>query len=65
MNENTKKDSWISRNRYVAFVITIGLIDFIVRGLIRGQLNVPSLALVAIATLAASHADKKRKEENK
>ncbi|CAI8313893.1 MAG: Uncharacterised protein [Acidimicrobiales bacterium AG-410-I20] len=65
MNGNTKKDSWVSRNRYVAFVITIGFIDFIVRGLIRGQLNVPSLALVVIATLAASHADKKRKEENK
>ena len=61
MNENTKKESWISRNRYVAFVIVIGLIDFIVRGVIRGQLNPSSLVVVAIATLAASYADKKRR----
>jgi hypothetical protein len=62
MNENNKKESWRSRNRYVAFVIVVGLIDFVVRGVIRGQLNASSLVAVAIATLAASYADKKRRE---
>ena len=61
MNEKTKKESWISRNRYVAFVIVVGLIDFVVRGVIRGQLNGSSLVAVAIAILAASYADKKRR----
>ena len=64
MNEKTKKESWISRNRYVAFVIVIGLIDFIVRGVIRGQLNPSSLVVVAIATLPASYADKKRRSNS-
>ena len=63
MNEKTKKESWIRSNRYVAFVIVVGLIDFVVRGVIRGQLNASSLVVVAIATLAASYADKKRREE--
>jgi len=63
MKENPEKESWISRNRYVAFVIVVGLIDFVVRGVIRGQLNASSLVLVATATLAASYADKKRREE--
>ena len=63
MNEKTKKESWIRSNRYVAFVIVVGLIDFLVRGVIRGQLNASSLVVVAIATLAASYADKKRREE--
>ncbi len=62
MNEKTKKGSWISRNRYVAFVIVVGLIDFVVRGVIRGQLNGSSLVAVAIAILAASYADKKRRD---
>ena len=62
MNENTKKEAWISRNRYVAFVVIVGLIDFVVRGAIRGQLNPSSLFVVAIAALAASYADKKRRE---
>ena len=62
MNEKTKKESWITRNRYVAFVIVVGLIDFIVRGVIRGQLNGSSLVAVAIAILAASYADKKRRD---
>ena len=65
MNEKTKKESWIRSNRYVAFVIVVGLIDFVVRGVIRGQLNASSLVVVAIATLAASYADKKRREEKK
>ena len=63
MNETTKNVSWIRRNRYVAFVIVIGLIDFVVRRVIRGQLNASSLVVVAIAALAASYADKKRREE--
>ena len=63
MKENPKKESWISRNLYVAFVIVVGLVDFVVRGVIRGQLNASSLVLVATATLAASYADKKRREE--
>lgn len=62
MNEKTKKESWISRNRYVAFVIVVGLIDFVVRGVIRGQLNGSSLVAVTIAILAASYADKKRRD---
>ncbi len=62
MNEKTKKESWISRNRYVAFVIVVGLIDFVVRGVIRSQLNDSSLVAVAIAILAASYADKKRRD---
>ena len=62
MNEKTKKGSWISRNRYVAFVIVVGLIDFVVRGVIRSQLNDSSLVAVAIAILAASYADKKRRD---
>ena len=62
MNENTKKEAWISRNRYLAFVVIVGLIDFVVRGAIRGQLNPSSLFVVAIAALAASYADKKRRE---
>jgi hypothetical protein len=62
MNEKTKKESWITRNRYVAFVIVVGLIDFVVRGVIRGQLNGSSLVAVAIAILAASYADKKRRD---
>ena len=62
MNEKTQKESWISRNRYVAFVIVVGLIDFVVRGVIRGQLNGSSLVAVAIAILAASYADKKRRD---
>ena len=62
MNEKTKKESWIIRNRYVAFVIVVGLIDFVVRGVIRGQLNGSSLVAVAIAILAASYADKKRRD---
>ena len=62
MNEKTKKESWISRNRYVVFVIVVGLIDFVVRGVIRGQLNGSSLVAVAIAILAASYADKKRRD---
>ena len=62
MNEKTKKESWISLNRYVAFVIVVGLIDFVVRGVIRGQLNGSSLVAVAIAILAASYADKKRRD---
>ncbi|MBO59458.1 MAG: hypothetical protein CL440_04555 [Acidimicrobiaceae bacterium] len=62
MKEKTKKESWISRNRYVAFVIVVGLIDFVVRGVIRGQLNGSSLVAVAIAILAASYADKKRRD---
>ena len=61
MNEKTKKESWITRNRYVAFVIVVGLIDFVVRGVIRGQLNGSSLVAVTIAILAASYADKKRR----
>ncbi len=62
MNENTKEESWISRNRYVVFVIVVGLVDFVVRGVIRGQLNGSSLVAVAIAILAASYADKKRRD---
>ena len=62
MNEKTKKESWISRNRYVVFVIVVGLVDFVVRGVIRGQLNGSSLVAVAIAILAASYADKKRRD---
>ena len=62
MNEKTKKESWISRNRYVAFVIDVGLKDLVVRGVIRGQLNGSSLVAVAIAILAASYADKKRRD---
>jgi len=62
MNEKTKKESWITRNRYVTFVIVVGLIDFVVRGVIRGQLNGSSLVAVAIAILAASYADKKRRD---
>ena len=62
MNEKTKEESWITRNRYVEFVIVVGLIDFVVRGVIRGQLNGSSLVAVAIAILAASYADKKRRD---
>ena len=62
MNEKTKKESWITRNRYVTFVIVVGLIDFVVRGVIRGQLNGSSLVAVTIAILAASYADKKRRD---